>query len=143
MPEEATKTSDLDLTEIDEISAPEVEPEAPSDQPNVPEHLKRHECGLWEIFVRNMAIDDEDGRPVNFFAKKELIQYLQDHGIDHGDRKNLQVTDTERRLYDIYTGVQRQHRVSKEHFVATLRLCHGGYELWPKKTKNLNDMKVI
>ncbi len=139
---EATK-SDLDLTEIDEISAPKVEPEEPSDQPNVPGHLQRHECGLWEIFVRNMTIDDDDGHSIHYVAKKELIQYLQDHGIDHDDRKNLQVTDTERRLYDIYTGVQRQNRVSKEHFVAALRLCHHGKLLWPKKTINLNDMKVL
>ncbi len=143
MPE--TTTKDLNVTEIDEISATPQESEAPKEQPDVPSHLMRHECGLWMIFVVDVSLDDGEGKGVliHYKAKKELVGYLQDHGIDHNDRKNLQVTGAERKLYGIYTAVQRQHRVSKDHFVAALRLCHHGFELWPKKTKNLNDMKVL
>lgn len=141
---EATNTSDLDLTEIDDISAPKEEAKEDTAQTNIPSHLQRHECGLWQILACDMSLDldDDGGKPTHYKAKDELIRYLSDHGIDHGVRKGLQVTDTERRLFEIYTKVQRQHRVSKEHFVSALRLCHHGYELWPTKSKNLNEMKV-
>ena len=93
--------ADLNVTEIDEISVTPKEPEAPPDRPDVPAHMEIHECGLWMIFVADMSIDDEDGHPVHYNAKKELIQYEQDHGVKHEDRKHLQYTDKERKYYDI------------------------------------------
>lgn len=138
-----TTTKDLNVTEIDEISAPPPEPEKPTTQPDVPGHLVRHECGLWMIFVTDMSIEDEDGGLTHYKAKKEIVRYLQDHTVTNTERSNLQVTDTERQLYNVYTAIQRRDRVTKDHFVSALRLCHHGFELWPNKTKNLNDMKVL
>ena len=141
MPE--TTTKDSNVTEIDSIAASPPEPEVLTTQPNVPAHLVRHECGLWMIFVADMSLDNGEGGLDHHEAKKEVVRYLGDHTITNKERSNLQVTDTERRLYNVYTAVSRRDRVTKDHFVAALRLSNHGYELWPNKTKNLNDMKVI
>ncbi len=138
-----TTTKDLNVTEIDEISESPPAPEVPINKPDVPAHLVRHECGLWTIFVTDMSLDDGDGGLDHHEGKKELIRYLQDHTVTNKDRSNLQVTDTERQLYNVYTAVSRRDRVTKDHFICALRLSNFGYELWPNKSKNLNDMKVI
>ena len=139
-----TTTKDLDVTEIDEISAPPVEPEAVAQQPDAPAHLMKHECGLWMIFVVDMSLENEDGKGTTHYnPKKELVQYLMDHSIGQPNRSSMQVTPTERKLYDIYAAAQRKNRVTKDHFIAALRLCYHGFELWPQKSKNLNEMKVI
>ena len=75
------------------------------------------------IFVTDMTLENDDGKGVTHYkAKQELVQYLQDHSIGHDDRKSLQLTYPERKYYELYTKVQRQNRVQKEHFVAALRL---------------------
>lgn len=121
-----TEETTADITDIDEIDRPEeTAPEEPP-APEVPEHLVEQPCGLPKVLME----------------KAQLTQYEQDHGIDHPHRKKMQVTDRERELYEIYTGVLRNRRVTKEHFVAALRLFKAGYEIWPKREKDLNEMKV-
>ena len=95
------------------------------------------------IFLNELSVDDADGGQTHHHAKKELVAYLQDHAITNKERSNLQVTDAERQFYNLYTAVQRRDRVSQGHFIAALRLSHHGFELWPQKTKNLNDRKVL
>lgn len=130
----------IDVTDIDAVQPEVVEPEV-DEGPKIPFHLQRHECGLWNVFVKDLSLQGEEGL-VNLSAKKEIVRYLMDHGISGKERGDQHITDQERRYYEQYTAVQRKDRVSKQHFVAALRLSHHGYELWPQRSKNLNDMKV-
>lgn len=116
-----------DITGIDELDeAAEALTEKPAD-PGVPEHLVKQPCGLPKILM----------------DKAELIQYEKDHGITVEERKVLQITDAERQLYEIYSQARRSKRVTKEHFVAALRMSHSGWTIHPKKGIDLNDMKVL
>lgn len=115
-----------DITPIDDLDQPP-EPEAEgSPEPEVPAHLVRQPCGLPKVLM----------------IKNELTQYEKDHGIDQPQRKAMEITPTERDLYEAYVTVTRGKGVTKEHFVAALRLSHAGFDIWPSREKDLNEMKV-
>ena len=123
MKEEAT----TDITSIDEMDFPVEPPEDEKPAPNVPSHLVRHPCGLPQILM----------------DKKQLTQYEQDHGIKHEHRKELDVQEKERELYEIYSQATRNKRATKDHFVAALRLFNAGFKVHPEQGIDLNDMKVM
>lgn len=116
-----------DITPIDDLDEAAQALEEEPQEAGVPEHLVTQPCGLPKILM----------------DKKELVQYEMDHGIGFQERNALQVTDKERQLYEIYSQARRSKRVTKEHFVAALRLFHSGHAIHPKRDKDLNDMKVL
>lgn len=122
MQEEKADIQDID--DLDQAAkALDEEPKGPA----LPEHLAKQPCGLPKVLM----------------DKKELIQYLLDHGNDVDQRNKIEATGKERQLYDIYTQAMKGKRVTQPHFIAALRLSHAGYEVWPNQTKDLNDMKVF
>ena len=116
-----------DITQIDELDKPAEPAVKEPGGPPIPEHLVKQPCGLPKVLM----------------DRKELVQYELEHGIAQPDRKKMEITDRERQLYEVYTQVMRARRVTKEHFVAALRLSNAGYEIWPSREKDLNDMKVL
>lgn len=115
-----------DITPIDELDeAVEALDEEPV-KADVPEHMVLQPCRLPKVLMN----------------PKELTQYEKDHGITYKERRVIEMTDTERKLYETYTGVLKQKRVTKEHFVTALRLINAGFDVWPDREKDLNAMKV-
>jgi len=121
------KEEKANIDDIDELDAvAEALDEGEADGPEVPEHLVLQPCMLPRVLME----------------KKELTGYLQEHAIGHDDCKVMEITEKERDLYERYSSVAKNRRVTKLHFVAALRLFHAGYEVWPNREKDLNDMKV-
>lgn len=115
-----------DITDIDELDkAAEALEETPV-EPEVEPHMVIQPCRLPKVLM----------------IKGELTQYEDDHGITFKERRVMEVTETERKLYEIYTKVLKDKRATKEHFVAALRLFTAGFDIWPDREKDLNLMKV-
>lgn len=118
----------IDKVDIDELDGPAL-PMSVAPVSDKPAHLVVQPCGLWQALM----------------DPKELTQYELDHGVTWKERRDIQsdVSPKERQLYELYSQVLKKKRVTILHFVAAYRLSQAGFELWPRKEKNLKDMKVL
>jgi len=125
-PEVEPPRETFDLDNIDDLEAATAKPGRDQAEPEVPPQLVLHACRLPAILMK----------------KEELAKYLQTHSVGQADRKKLDVSVKERELYEIYTRAKHMRRVPLAHFVAALRLWHGGFPIDPKDALKLDELVV-
>lgn len=129
-PEESTHTAVAEQFAIDDIDdeTPDEKPLTPSTSTTkvTPPHLMEHDCGL----------------PTSLMTKKGLTNYLQTHGISQKIRKQIDIQEPERKLYELYSEAMKNKRTTLGHFVAALRIWRQGFPINPKESVDINSMKV-
>jgi len=116
------------IDDIDEVEPPEVDEPPPLEDTVTPPHLVEHECGL----------------PACLLQKAQIAAYLQTYGLDQKDREKVAVdfTGEEKRLFEVYSRMQRNKRVTMGHFVCALRMWRAGKAVNVKAKLDLDSMKV-
>lgn len=119
----------VDMDDILDARAEATEEAAPPEQTPPPKPGRKpevHACGL----------------PSLLMERKKLTEYLRLWGIEHKDRREMQYTNRERELYEIYSDALQAKRLSKEYFVAALRLWVHGFAMTRDSTIRLSELQV-